>query len=102
MKRKKSVIGHNRKDVSRLIVTLTGNWPRGNHARRLNIQFNDYCRRCKNPNEEDTMKHLITEFPARIHRRQTILGFKILDDLAAISSIDLDDLLRFLNTSGWL
>lgn len=44
-----------------LISVITGLWPFGRHAKGLNILSNDFCRSCKDEEEEEILEHLLCQ-----------------------------------------
>ena len=100
-KRTTELLRLKRGDVSTLIRALTGHCLIGRHANRLGLPSNDFCRNCLQPEEEETIEHLICHCPAHCRRRLSLLGDYTLPNLSAIASIEVNDLLKFLNQSNW-
>jgi len=71
-----------------LIRALTGHWLVGTHAGRLKAPKNDFCRSCRDE-EEETVKHLRCFCPALCRLRMKHLGNPFIDDLTEIPGINL-------------
>ena len=102
LKRTRSILERNRRDISRLIAMLTGHSTIGKHARRLGLQYNERCRSCDALGGEDTVNHFLCECAALCMLRHRTLGSYILDNLTGISDIGLGALIQYLNLSGWV
>jgi len=84
-----------------LIRALTGHWLVGTHAGRLKAPQNDFCRGCKDEEEEETVEHLLRLCPALCRLRLKHLGSPFIDDLTEISEIKLKNISAFIKSSGW-
>ncbi|KAL7743850.1 hypothetical protein ACLKA6_000255 [Drosophila palustris] len=58
-----------RRDCSLVIRSLTGHWLIGIHAQRLNSPYNDFCRSCRDEEEEESPEHIFCFCPALSSRR---------------------------------
>ncbi|KAM8702605.1 hypothetical protein ACLKA7_001941 [Drosophila subpalustris] len=61
-----------RNDCSMVVRSLTGHWLVGTHALRLNAPYNDFCRSCRDEEEEESTEHFFCFCPALSHRRLPI------------------------------
>jgi len=52
-----------RTECGMLIRALTGHWLVGTHAGRLKDPKNDFCRSCRDEEEEETVEHLLLSSP---------------------------------------
>jgi len=49
--------------ITQIQLTLTGHWLVGTHAGRLKAPKNDFCRSCRDEEEEETVEHLLLSSP---------------------------------------
>ncbi|XP_070075503.1 uncharacterized protein [Drosophila takahashii] len=73
----------------------------GTHARRLGLSSYDYCRSCKQIEEEENIEHLLCFCPAHNLKRFQTLGSYTLPNLAAIQGTSIPKLLCFLKRTNW-
>ncbi|KAL7743614.1 hypothetical protein ACLKA6_019233 [Drosophila palustris] len=64
-----------RRDCSLVIRSLTGHWLIGIHAQRLNSPYNDFCRSCRDEDEEESPEHFFCFCPALSSRRFRFLEY---------------------------
>jgi len=84
-----------------LIRALTGHWLVGIHAGRLKAPQNDFCKGCRDEEEEETEEHLLCFCPALCGLRLKHLGNPFIDDLTEIWGINLKNVSAFIKSSGW-
>lgn len=85
-----------------IISVITGHCPFGNHARRLGLPYNDFCRSCRDEEEEETISHLLCDCPALENERLRYLGRRSFNSLLELTTVELSALLSFVRSSGWL
>ncbi|XP_044248759.1 uncharacterized protein [Drosophila takahashii] len=73
----------------------------GTHARRLGLSSYNYCRSCKQIEEEENIEHLLCFCPAHNLKRFQTLGRYTLPNLAAIQVTSIPKLLCFLKRTNW-
>ena len=96
------ILGLNRIYLSALLSVLTGHSKFGNHARRIGIPYNDFCRSCQNEEEEETITHFLCNCPALESLRHQALGSSHFSDLSDLSAVQLGCILAFLKLSKWV
>ena len=71
------------------------------HARRIGLGHlaNDFCRSCRDVEEEETVPHLLGTCPAPYQRKRKYLGTYYIDDLEELSRINIGCLNRFIRSS---
>ena len=70
----------------------------GKHVRRIGLGHlaNDFCRNCRDEEEDETVPHLLGTCPALCQR-----GVHYMDDLEELSRIDIGGINRFCRSSEW-
>lgn len=99
--RTKLLLSGSRTETKNLVSVLTGHWTIGDHARRLGLSANDFCRSCNEAEEAETVRHLLCDCPALSKRRGRFLGSYFFSDLGELQNVELKDLSGFLKASGW-
>jgi len=100
--KKKTLLQCNWKDISTTINALTGHCLLETHVRRLGLSNHDYCRSCKQIDEEESTEHFLCFCPAHNFKRlQTLDSYK-LPNLADIQGVSIPKLLCFLRRINWL
>jgi len=84
-----------------LIRALTGHWLVGIQAGRLKAPKNDFCRSCRDEEEEETVEHLLCFCPALCRLRMKHLGNPFIDNLTETSGTNLKNVSAFIKSSGW-
>jgi len=100
-KRTKTLLQCSREDISTLLNALTGHCLIGTHALRLGLSHHDFCRSCKQIDEEESIEHLLCFCPAHNLKRFQTLGSYTLPNLAAIQDVRLQKLLCFLRRTKY-
>ncbi|XP_044317430.1 uncharacterized protein LOC123038043 [Drosophila rhopaloa] len=100
-KKTSELLNFSRTECSMLIRVLTGHWLVGAHAGRLKAPKNDFCRSCRDEEEEETVEHLLCSCPALCRLRLKHLGYPFINDLTEISQTNLKSLSSFIKSSGW-
>ncbi|KAL7725186.1 hypothetical protein ACLKA6_017342 [Drosophila palustris] len=90
-----------RNDCSMVVRSLTGHWLVGTHALRLNAPYNDFCRSCRDEEEEESTEHFFCFCPALSNRRLRTLGKPFLNDLSDLSYLTPRRIARFVQLSNW-
>ncbi|XP_041449660.1 LOW QUALITY PROTEIN: uncharacterized protein LOC121404391, partial [Drosophila obscura] len=90
-----------RSRCSSVIRSLTGHWLIGTHASRLGAPYNDFCRSCRDEDEEETVEHLFCSCPALSRRRLQYLGAPFLINISDMSTISPRRIAGFIRASGW-
>ncbi|KAL7726548.1 hypothetical protein ACLKA6_010413 [Drosophila palustris] len=90
-----------RRDCSLVIRSLTGHWLIGIHAQRLNSPYNDFCRSCRDEEEEESPEHFFCFCPALSSRRFRFLGKPFLDGLGDLASLSPRKIAQFVQSSNW-
>jgi len=73
-KRTKTLLQCSREDISTLVNALTGHCLIGTHAVRLGLSNHDFCRSCKQIDEEESIEDLLCFCPAHNLKRFQTLG----------------------------
>ncbi|KAL7725088.1 hypothetical protein ACLKA6_016161 [Drosophila palustris] len=71
--RSKTLCNLSRTDCSRVVRSITGHWLVGVHALRLKAPYNDFCRSCRDEEEEESPEHFFCFCPALSNRRRRAL-----------------------------
>ena len=100
-KRSRILLSLSRSHISSLIGVLTGHCLIGKHATRLGVASNDFCRSCRDEEEEETISHLLCTCPALALKRKFHLGEYFFDDTSELAKKDVKCLLRFIISSKW-
>lgn len=98
----RELLSRTRRDIARVTAITTGHWPIGEHAARLGIPFNTFCRSCREVGAKETLTHFLCECPALARTRYRFLGSPFLGDLKDISKVNIHDIIQFLNATVWL
>ncbi|KAL7725889.1 hypothetical protein ACLKA6_000656 [Drosophila palustris] len=91
-----------RRNCSLVVRSLTGHWLIGTHAHRLNSPYNDFCRSCRDEEEEESPEHFFCSCPALSSRRLRTLGKSFLDDLGGLSALSPRKIGLFIQLSNWI
>ena len=100
-KRSAELVKLKRSQISCVVGVLTGHCLIGQHAKRLGLFSNDFCRSCRDEEEEESIPHLLCNCPALSHKRMVHLGSPFLEVLGDIASLDVMRIYRFIKSSGW-
>ena len=101
LKRSSYLLSLNRKNLSTLVAVLTGHCLIGEHAKRLGIAYNDFCRSCRDEEEIESVEHLLCHCSAHSRRRLSVLGSAFLGSLTDLASTNIRCILDFINQTGW-
>lgn len=96
-----ALLQHSRRDLRNITAVITGHCLFGRHAERMQIPTNDFCRSCRDEEEEESIQHFLCECPGLARRRFNALGEPFFNDLEEVSSLQLGRLTKFINSSGW-
>ena len=85
------------------VGVITGHCVMGTLERRIGVGHlaNDFCRSCRDEEEEETVPHLLGTCPALCQRRKKYLDAYYMDNLKELSRIDTGSLNRFIRSSEW-
>ncbi|KAL7726480.1 hypothetical protein ACLKA6_001102 [Drosophila palustris] len=89
-----------RVECSFVIRSLTGHWLIGIHAQRMNSPYNDFCRSCRDEEEEESPEHFCS-CPALMSRRLHTLGKSFLDGLGDLADKPPRKIAQFVQSSNW-
>jgi len=92
---------YNLKITKTFLDALTGHCLIGTHAHRLGLSNHDFCRSCKQIDEEESIEHLLCFSPAHSLKRFQTLGSYTLPNLAAIQGVNIQKLLCFLRRTKY-
>ena len=90
-----------RNHLRNLIGIITGHWPFGEHARRLGLPYNDFCRSCKDVEEEETTEHLLCHCPSFEDLRERLFGLRTLVDKSCLFRAEPSRINSFIGTTKW-
>ncbi|KAL7726068.1 hypothetical protein ACLKA6_008526 [Drosophila palustris] len=90
-----------RVECSFVIRSLTGHWLIGIHAQRMSSPYNDFCRSCRDEEEEESLEHFFCSCPALMSRRLRTLGKPFLDGLGDLADIPPRKIAQFVQSSNW-
>ena len=62
---------------------------------------NNFCRSCRDEEEEETFPHWLGTYPTLCQRRRKYLGTYNIDDLEDLSRIEISSINRFIRRSKW-
>jgi ribonuclease HI len=99
--RTKTLISLERRSLSNIVGILTGHCILGEHARRMGLQYNDFCRSCGEVEEEESVPHFLCFCPALSHSRNLFLGSHLMGSLSELGNSNVKDVLRFVRSSKW-
>ena len=100
-RRTAQLLNLSRSHLRNLIGVITGHWPFGIHAKRLGIHHYDYCRSCKDEEEEETTEHLLCHCPIFEYQRHQLFGLQRITDKSCLSRVDPSRLNSFIVTTRW-
>lgn len=100
-KRTKCLLSLDRPAVRTLIGVLTGHCLIGTHANRLGLFSNDFCRSCRDEDEEENMYHLLCSCPALAMRRKKYFGEYFLSSTSSLVQISIFNILNFIKSTHW-
>lgn len=102
LRRTKDILSLSRNSIGNAIAAITGHWLGGCHAARMGIlEQNDFCRSCRDEEEEETMVHLLCHCPALSRKRFSAMGQPLFDNLSDLQSVGIKSLMQFINSSYW-
>jgi len=90
-----------REDISTLLNAIAGNCLIRSRALRLGLSYHDFCRSCKQIDEEESIEHLLCFCPAHNLKRFQTLDSYTLPNLAAIQGVSIQKLLCFLRRTKY-
>jgi ribonuclease HI len=101
LSRTRALLSLSRKDVSVVVSVITGHCLIGEHARKLRLPYNDFCRSCQNEDELESTEHFLCNCPALSWSRLKFLGSAFLCDLSDLSDAGISQLNAFIKSSKW-
>jgi len=101
--RTKSLLSLNRGRLSVIVGVITGHCILGAHAKKIGLGHltNDFCRSCRDEEEEETIIHLLCTCPALSRNRKKHLGFYNSNYLSDIAKVGIRQLSSYVGSSGW-
>ena len=99
--RSKALCSLSRTDCSRVVRSITGHWLVGIHALRLKAPYNDFCRSCRDEEEEESPEHFFCFCPALSNRRRRALGKPFLTSLCELATLAPSRIALFVRLSNW-
>ena len=99
--RSKTLISLRRGVLRTVVGILTGHCLFGEHAKRLGLEANDFCRSCMDEEEEETLTHFLCSCPALARRRHRYLGRYFMDHLSDLENCKVRDISRYISSSNW-
>jgi len=99
--RSNTLISLRRKVLRTVVGILTGHCLFGEHAKRLGLEVNDFCRSCMDEEEEETLVHFLCSCPALARRRHKHLGKYFMDNLSDLENCNVRDISRYISSSKW-
>ncbi|KAM8714836.1 hypothetical protein ACLKA7_001239 [Drosophila subpalustris] len=99
--RSKTLCNLSRTDCSRVVRSITGHWLVGVHALRLKAPYNDFCRSCRDEEEEESPEHFFCFCPALSNRRRRALGKPFLTSLGELATLAPSRIALFVKLSNW-
>jgi ribonuclease HI len=99
--RTNSLISLRRGTVGTVVGVLTGHCLFGEHAKRLGLEANDFCRSCMDEEEEETVAHFLCSCPALALRRNKHLGKYYMETLSDLENCRVRDISRYISSSKW-
>ena len=100
LKRSNTLISLGRRELRTVVGILTGHCLFGEHAKRLVLETNDFCRGCKDEEEEEMLVHFLCSCPALAHRRHRNLGMYFMNNLSDLVSCKVRDISRYISSSN--
>ena len=100
-KRTNDLLNLGRTNCRSVVRVATGHWLIGEHASRLLVPTHDFCRSCKDIEEEETVEHFLCNCPALAKTRFKLLGAPFFDNLSELKDTTPRQLAHFINISGW-
>ena len=95
-----SILSLKRTKCKALVGLITGHCLIGVHAYRMRIISNAWCRNCNEPDEDETIEHLLCFCPALARRRYKIFGKLFLNSLQELKNIKLYKLVDFITSTN--
>jgi ribonuclease HI len=102
LSRSNQLLSLKRCSIGTIVGVITGHCLMGNHARRLGVFSHDYCRGCRDEEEEETILHYLCTCPSLAQHRLNYLGTRILCDLTDLSRVSVRDIYCFAKSSKWV
>ncbi|KAL7724842.1 hypothetical protein ACLKA6_012828 [Drosophila palustris] len=99
--RSKALCDLSRTECSHVVRSLTGHWLVGIHALRLKAPYNDFCRSCRDEEEDECPEHFFCFCPALSNRRLRTLGKPFLDNLSELATLAPRKIAHFVQLSKW-
>ncbi|GBP12117.1 hypothetical protein EVAR_69564_1 [Eumeta japonica] len=96
----KSVTGLPKTHIRMAVLVITEHCTFRNHARRLGLSYEDFCRSCHSEEGGETMLHLFNTCRVFEDHRVRLLQGGTCNDLSELSTISLGALVSFVSGSG--
>jgi hypothetical protein len=98
--RTKTLLGFGKPTVRLLTGVLTGHCIIGRMAEHMGDRRQDFCRNCKDEEEEESVHHLLCDCPGLQKRRLKYLGCRFFYGLGCLADVGLNGLAEFCRSSG--
>ena len=89
--------------IQKVVGVITGHCMIGAHSKRLGLKHltNDFCRSCRDEEEEETILHFLGSCPALCKTRKELFGFYFTDNLSDFEKADISSLSSYIERSNW-
>lgn len=99
--RTQHILSLDKDNLRTLVGVITGHTQIGSFLSKFVPNTSDECRSCKAIDSTETIFHFLCECPSLRRRRQWHMGQFFFDDLEELCSINLENLLGFIKSTGW-
>ena len=89
------ILSLERNKCKTLVGVITGHCLVGSHAHRLGLINNTWCRNCNEPDEEETVEHIICHCPALVKQRLDSFGQRSFNSLNDCKNLNLRKILSY-------
>jgi len=99
--RTKQLLELPRSRISLTVGVLTGHCLIGSHAARLRVPVSDFCRSCRDEEEEESPQHLLLNCPALARLRFKHMGSYFFNSLSELAEISAASVSNFVRSTKW-
>ena len=99
--RTKQLLELPRSRISLTVGVLTGHCLIGSHAARLRVPVSDFCRSCRDEEEEESPQHLLLNCPALARLRFKHMGSYFFNSLSELAEISPASVSNFVRSTKW-
>ena len=102
-KRALQLLSLSRECIHKVVGVITDHTLIGTHSKVMGLGHltNDFCRSCRDEEEEESVLHLLGTCPALSKKRKDLFGFYFSNNLSDFDNINIPCLLRFIESSKW-